>query len=146
LTPILDMVFQLITFFMMVINFKTAAIDLTLNLPAIGSARPAEMPGADLLVLNVDKEGSLKFYGNTVKDVPAFIAKEAQASLLTARLSNPKIQFGDDLATTVVIRADKETRFSSLNRVLASCQENGFRSFSLKAVNIKDVKPGREKK
>ena len=31
LTPILDMVFQLITFFMLVINFKTAAIDLTLQ-------------------------------------------------------------------------------------------------------------------
>jgi biopolymer transport protein ExbD len=27
LTPILDMVFQLITFFMLVINFKSAAMD-----------------------------------------------------------------------------------------------------------------------
>ena len=40
LTPILDMVFQLITFFMLVINFKSAELDLTLNLPVVGSARP----------------------------------------------------------------------------------------------------------
>ena len=40
LTPILDMVFQLITFFMLVINFKSAELDLSLQLPVIGSAKP----------------------------------------------------------------------------------------------------------
>ena len=35
LTPILDMVFQLITFFMLVINFKTAAMDLDLRARAL---------------------------------------------------------------------------------------------------------------
>src|SRR5436190_1151310 len=40
LTPILDMVFQLITFFMLVINFKSASMDLSLRLPVVGSARP----------------------------------------------------------------------------------------------------------
>ena len=43
LTPILDMVFQLITFFMLVMNFKAAEIDATLLLPVIGSAKP--LPG-----------------------------------------------------------------------------------------------------
>jgi len=54
LTPILDMVFQLITFFMLVINFKAAELDLSLMLPVIGSAKPLK-EGADikLMVLNV---------------------------------------------------------------------------------------------
>ena len=39
LTPLLDMVFQLITFFMLVINFKSAELDLALKLPVVGSAR-----------------------------------------------------------------------------------------------------------
>jgi biopolymer transport protein ExbD len=56
LTPILDMVFQLITFFMLVINFKAAELDLSLQLPVIGSAKP--LPGdttnMKLLVLNVN--------------------------------------------------------------------------------------------
>ena len=42
LTPILDMVFQLITFFMLVINFKSAEMDLSLKLPVVGSALPLE--------------------------------------------------------------------------------------------------------
>jgi len=54
LTPILDMVFQLITFFMLVMNFKAAEIDQTLTLPVLGSARPmAEGANMKVLVLNV---------------------------------------------------------------------------------------------
>ena len=57
LTPILDMVFQLITFFMLVINFKSASMDLDLALPVIGSARPVDTGGQEeLLILNIDKE------------------------------------------------------------------------------------------
>ena len=47
LTPMLDMVFQLITFFMLVINFKSASMDLSLKLPVIGSARPLETNGIE---------------------------------------------------------------------------------------------------
>jgi biopolymer transport protein ExbD len=54
LTPILDMVFQLITFFMLVINFKAAELDLTLQLPVLSSAKPLpENPNIKFLVLNV---------------------------------------------------------------------------------------------
>ena len=54
LTPILDMVFQLITFFMLVMNFKAAELDQALMLPVLGSAKP--MPtGSEIkmIVLNV---------------------------------------------------------------------------------------------
>ncbi len=135
LTPILDMVFQLITFFMLVINFKAATMDLSLRLPVVGSARPVESRGEDLLILNIDKNGTLRLYGNEVKDIPAYIATEAQASLLAARRFKPELQSGDELPSLVVIRADKEMPFSLLYRVLVSCQENGFRNFSFKALN-----------
>src|SRR5208282_2696334 len=54
LTPILDMVFQLITFFMLVINFKAAELDLTLQLPVLTSAKPLPKDSnLKMLVLNV---------------------------------------------------------------------------------------------
>jgi biopolymer transport protein ExbD len=135
LTPMLDMVFQLVTFFMLVINFKSAQLDMSLRLPVIGSARPVDTQGQqDLLVLNIDKHGQLIVY-NTPKDIENYIAGEAQASLLAARRNDPKLQAGDDLPTTVVIRADRATPFHLLNRVIKACQEHGFRSFSLKATN-----------
>jgi biopolymer transport protein ExbD len=138
LTPILDMVFQLITFFMLVINFKTATMDMTLRLPVVGSVRPVETKGHDLLVLNIDKQGGLRVFGNLIENIPAYIATEAQASLLAAKRFNPELKAGDDLPSMVIIRADRKTPFRYLNAVILACQENGFRNFSLKAMNRKE--------
>ncbi len=137
LTPILDMVFQLITFFMLVINFKAAEMDVSLHLPVVGSARPVEFKGQDLLVLNVNRRGALRVRGEEIADVPGFIAKEAQASLFAARRHNPELKDGDELPSMVVIRADRQTPFRHLNAVIVNCQQHGFRSFSLKAMNRK---------
>ena len=134
LTPILDMVFQLITFFMLVINFKSAALDMSLKLPVVGTASPVKTHGADLLILNIDSKGDLKVYGHS-KNVESYIRGEAQASLLLARKEKPEIQMGDELPSMVVVRADRATPFKLLNRVIKTCQDNGFRHFALKAMN-----------
>ncbi|HEY5314135.1 MAG TPA: biopolymer transporter ExbD, partial [Pirellulales bacterium] len=60
------------------------------------------------------------------------------ASLLAARRNKPDIKMGDDLPTTVVIRADKSTRFNLLNNVIKECQDHGYRKFALKAMNKSD--------
>ncbi len=72
LTPMLDMVFQLVTFFMLVINFQSAALDMSLKLPVVGSARPVETQSEDLMVLNIDKEGQVKMFGK-VMDPESFL-------------------------------------------------------------------------
>ena len=134
LTPILDMVFQLITFFMLVINFKSASLDLSLRLPIVGSARPVDTKGMeDLLILNITQEGKLIVYG-IPKDIDSYIAGEAQATRWAFR---PKLdlQPGDELPSMVVIRADEATPFKLLNRVIKACQDNGYRRFALMALN-----------
>lgn len=135
MTPILDMVFQLITFFMLVINFKSASMDLSLKLPVVGSARPVDTKGQeDLLILNITSTGELTVYG-APQEIESYIAREAQASQLSARRADKNFEPGDDLATTVVIRADRTTPFGLLNTVIRTCQDKGFRKFSLKAMN-----------
>ncbi len=147
LTPMLDMVFQLITFFMLVINFKTAALDLSLHLPVVGSAAPVEGE-EQLLILNIchynkdkpegrrpEDDGALVITGVIRRDVEAYIAIEAQADLIAARVKNPKLVPGEELPTTVVIRADRATPFGQLNRVIQACQKNGYRKFAMKAAS-----------
>src|ERR1700712_1050711 len=66
LTPLLDVVFQLITFFMLVINFTNENYDSRIKLPVAGSARPLDDPAKaqeDRLVLNIDSKGQLLFNG-----------------------------------------------------------------------------------
>jgi biopolymer transport protein ExbD len=138
MTPILDMVFQLITFFMLVINFKNASMERSLNLPVVGSARPVDTKGLDeVLVLNIDADGKLVVYGQA-RDVESYIAQEAFASLLSARRVRPDLKAGEELPTTVVIRADQDTPFRLLNHVIRTCQVHGYRQFSFKAVTKKE--------
>ena len=139
MVPMLDMVFQLITFFMLVINFKSASLDLELKLPVVGSARPVDMKGTskDMLILNVNKLGQLKIFGEVKEDVASYIANEAQASRLAIRGKNPDFKDTDDLPSIVVVRADQATPFKLLNKVIKACQDNGFRNFSMKALDKK---------
>jgi biopolymer transport protein ExbD len=144
LTPVLDMVFQLITFFMLVINFKSAELDLTLNLPVIGSAQPVADHGSDtkLLILNVkdvDGRASINLYGRLIPqaEIKRYLAGEAQASMMAAKppLTRADIDSGrGELSDTVVIRADDRTPFGEVYSVVAVCQDEGFRRFALKAL------------
>jgi biopolymer transport protein ExbD len=132
LTPLLDMVFQLITFFMLVINFKAAALDQTLQLPVLGSARPLEWKGEfEPLVLNIDKEGRIKVYETPV-DAEKYILSEA--SELKRQLQAAGQPSTGELPVPVVMRADKGTKFHLVNRVIQLCQENGYQQFSLSAM------------
>jgi biopolymer transport protein ExbD len=136
MTPMLDMVFQLITFFMLVLNFKAASMDLDLRLPVVGSARPVETGGqTDMLILNINKAGDLRIFGEVKQDVESYIATEAAASRLAARAKNRDFKDGDELPTIVVVRADQATPFHLINRVIKACQDNGFRNFAMKAMS-----------
>ncbi len=134
LTPMLDMVFQLITFFMLVLNFKAAALDMTLHLPVVGSAMPVNTGGQEeLLVLNLSPSGDLTVYGNKV-DLEHYISVEAEVSRLATRVKTGKeVKHGDELPTIIVVRSDEATRFKDVYRVIEACQKQGYRKFALKA-------------
>jgi len=135
LTPILDMVFQLITFFMLVINFQAAAVDMSLKLPIVGSARPVSTPGTEeLLVLNVTTKGEVIVYGQP-KNPEEYLSKEARLTVRKLKNDGKKISLGDELPTMIVVRADHKTPFDLLNKVLTECQKNGYRKFALRAMN-----------
>jgi biopolymer transport protein ExbD len=133
LTPILDLVFQLITFFMLVINFKSQELDLSLKLPVVGSSRPVATEQA-VLVLNVSTKGELTVYGAKRPDVAKYIQNEARADRAAAKRRNPSFGKEDALPTIIVIRADKKTPFKQLFSVIKTCQDNGYRDFALKAL------------
>ena len=136
LTPILDMVFQLITFFMLVINFKGQSLDQSLQLPVLGSARPLEWHGDyEPLMLNVDNEGRVKVFG-TVVMAEKFIAD--QAAELKNQLRTSGESAAKELPVPVVLRVDKGTRFHLVNNIIKLCQDNGYVQFSLSAMTGKD--------
>src|SRR5947209_19481968 len=84
LTPLLDVVFQLITFFMLLINFSSDNYDQRVRLPVAGTARPvedAEKAAEDRLVLNIDKDGHLLINGEVMPTHQAIAEIKHQADL-----------------------------------------------------------------
>jgi len=142
LTPLLDVVFQLITFFMLVINFSNDNYDQRVRLPVAASASAPE-PGSgdeDRLVFNIDSEGRLLFGGEELDTERAIKEIHLQAQEVTKRGERVAKKKGTtfdktSLPTTIVIRCDKDTQYAQLYRLITACQTNGFRKFSLKAMN-----------
>ena len=139
LTPLLDVVFQLITFFMLLINFSNDNYDARVRLPVAGAARPmddAESLSEDRFVMNVDRDGHLLLGGKALYVQKAAEEIKNQAKLIrrNAEAATGK-KLGDSLPTTVVLRADKDTSFTNLYTLITACQANGFRKFALKAMS-----------
>jgi biopolymer transport protein ExbD len=135
LTPMLDMVFQLVTFFMLVINFKAASLDMSVQLPVIGSALPVDTGDRDVLVLNVTRGGQLSLYGE-IRDVDKAIAKEAKVARENAVAAAVKSLTSNELPTTVIIRADRTTPYHYIHHVIQACQTHGFRNFQYRALGV----------
>jgi biopolymer transport protein ExbD len=132
LTPLLDVVLQLITFFMMLIHFGSRLEGATkaVRLPTT----PAAMPGADLafdrLVVVVDSRGALLVDGKVLEGKAA---EAWWAEQVTRRREGQETLGGpvEDLSTVVVVRADKNASYGTIRRTLATAQERGFAHFSL---------------
>jgi biopolymer transport protein ExbD len=142
LTPLLDVVFQLITFFMLVINFSQENYDQRVRLPVAGSARPPEKtsPDHEQIVLNLSSDGRMLYNGKELDEADAVTALRREAGLIRqrAKIFGKGIDESKGLATTIVIRADRKARFGPLNSLIRSCQEMGFRSFLFKAMTGSD--------
>ncbi len=139
LTPLLDVVFQLITFFMLVFRISGENFDQRVKLPVASSARPAEGTSADedRLVLNIDHDGNLLWGPKVLNMEQAQKELNTQAQLvrLNLKVRGKDAKPGDALPTVIVVRADRSTTFSQIYRLITTCQANGFTRFNLKAMN-----------
>src|SRR5260370_37536826 len=64
LIPLLDLIFQLIMFFMICVNFVSEQVNETIKLPIAQSARAMDKGEVEVLVLNMDAEGKVLVVGH----------------------------------------------------------------------------------
>jgi biopolymer transport protein ExbD len=143
LIPMIDIVIQLITFFLMLVNFDESNIDERVRLPIADLAKPSEMEIDELLVLNVDREGRVNvgIGGDVLLDISSdafrqHMSKEARAAVKNMKLAKRPVKYVADrpqLWTTIMIRADQELEYERIQRLMKVCQEQGFYKFALRA-------------
>jgi biopolymer transport protein ExbD len=135
LTPLLDVVLQLITFFMMLVHFGTRLEGSTklVRLPVV----PAALPGSDLtfdrLPVALDAQGRLRVGRRALDEEEAAAWWTEQARIRRAGLETlgEPAPANDDLPTVVIFRADRSASYGVVRRALAAAQEQGFAHFSL---------------
>jgi biopolymer transport protein ExbD len=143
LIPMIDIVIQLITFFLMLVNFDDSNNDERVRLPIADLAKPSEMEIDEMMILNVNREGQVNvgLGGDVLLDIAGedfrmHMTKEARAAVKNMKLAKRTVnEVGGrpQLWTTIMIRADKELEYDKLQRMMKVCQDQGFTKFALRA-------------
>jgi len=126
MTPMIDMTFQLITFFVFTLNFSTAVQDERLQLPLSQLAKPAEAPPVDPITLQLMSDGRVIYLGEPlpVEEIGGYLENEKRVMLGA----------GKNLAeATVIVRADGRSKTGDVQELIKFCQEKGFEKFVLRA-------------
>jgi biopolymer transport protein ExbD len=128
LTPMLDVVMQLLMYFIMCVNFLADEMTEDIKLPAGATARPIYKGEGDILLLGILSDGKVKVFGREAMDLP--IAKQwLRNRYLEAENKSPDKQ----VHTAIVLRADLNTSYETVYQVLNMCKSEGFRRFKLRA-------------
>ena len=129
MTPMIDIVFQLIIFFMLVSEFQNMELE-QITLPF--ALRATEVVGPDeRLVINVTARGETTVLRRpyTPQQLSGLLANRARTSRDADGLSN----------VAVKIRADADCEYFHVQRILTQCMERGIWKLSFGANHTEDV-------
>jgi biopolymer transport protein ExbD len=126
MTPMIDMTFQLITFFMFVMNFSEAEQDDRIQLPMSQLAKPVDGPVEKPITLQLANNGSVIYAGEMIglRDVGGYLEQEKSVMLDAGK---------EPAAATVIVRADGRAKTGEVQEIIKICQEKGFEKFALRA-------------
>ncbi len=116
LTPMIDIVFLLVVFFMVGARFSELERRVDVKVPTVAdvSTRSDE---PDALVVNVTEDGTIEFDGRELS------AEELEEEMRKAKGNFP--------GQAVLVRGDREGRYQNVMDALAACHRAGIASISL---------------
>jgi biopolymer transport protein ExbD len=126
MTPMIDMTFQLIAFFMVLINFTEVDQNQRIHLPTSELAKPPDGPPESPITLQLTKKGTVLLAGEekSVPGVKQLLIREKQ---LLQSMGKTAIE------ATIIIRADRFAETGKVQELIKVCQETGFEKFALRA-------------
>lgn len=126
LTPMIDVVFQLLLFFLVASKFAEDERELRIVLPHASEARPLTTR-PEVLFVNVDRQGQYIVERETLS------AAALETRLKQISANNPGRQ-------TVEIRADRQCRWEFVVEVMNLCNKAGIRDYRVTTTALE--KPG----
>ncbi len=127
LTPMIDMTFQLIAFFMVLINFSQTETDQRIILPQSTLAKPPDRPVEYPITIQMTAKGTIIYGGQELarlRQLRPYLVNER--AILEGRKQPMS-------TATVIIRADRRTKAGEVQKLIELCQQERFEKFSLRA-------------
>ncbi|MCY2973398.1 MAG: biopolymer transporter ExbD [Planctomycetota bacterium] len=125
MTPMIDMVFQLIAFFMVLINFSQDDQNAKITLPTSELAKPSEGPAEFPIVMHLDKDGTIYMGANTA-------SVDSIRPLLSTEIAVLISQEKSAADGNIIIRAHKDAPGGKVQDLINKCQDLGFEKFALR--------------
>jgi len=125
LTPMIDMAFQLIAFFMVLINFAQTESNDKVKLPSSQLVKPPEAPLEFPIILHVAQDGEIILGGDDY--TAATLRIGLQRELAVIRAEGKSVQDAN-----VVIRAHKDTAAGDVQEIIQVAQEQQLENFALR--------------
>lgn len=122
LTPIIDMVFLLLIFFLVATTFHQTEREMKIALPVADASLPMSTLLRELVV-NVDRDGRIVLNGRTVS------AEEMRSTIAQAVTANPEQK--------VTVRGDREATYAHIVSALDICKSAGIQEPYLDTVPSK---------
>lgn len=126
LTPMIDMVFQLIAFFMVLINFTQTEAHDHVKLPSSELVRPPEQAIDFPIILHVGADGQIYIGGDTY--TAETLAPRFRTELAVLRAQGDLTE--DD--ASVIIRAHRDVATGEVQEIIRVAQEQGLENFALR--------------
>ncbi len=127
MTPMIDVTFQLIIFFMLAISFAEADQDQRIKLPLSELAKPPEGQLETPLTLQLTDQRTIIFGAQEVTLDRLKPLLEVEWELLSRRRKT------EPRDATIVLRGDRDAPVGEVQQVMRICQEVGFEQFILRA-------------
>jgi len=125
MTPMIDMVFLLIVFFTLVLNFATADQNERVKLPISELAQPPDQPPTQPITLHVLSNGNVIYNGNE-QTLPELKRPIEHQLLFLKHMNIPQDE------VTVIIRADAQCQSGHIFDVIEFCNDSNLPRFVLR--------------
>jgi len=139
LIPLLDLVLQLVMFFMVCANFVMEQINESIQLPAAEVARPLDPNATNIIFLNVNEKGEVLLSAlDAVGKENTLYNKVQVQNYMKRRFDEDIRKNGGDKTrppkSLLIIRADKRTPFEKVYDIMKACQLAGYQNCQLRAI------------
>lgn len=137
LTPLLDVVLQLIMFFMITVNFvRVDQLNADIVLPPVQNAVPLDRSADNWVFLNMDKDGRVLVSSGEELDVRKqgklrrYVEQAREQLIRSAREAGKTA----DIRVVIVLRAHKDCRYRDVWEVLDICNKAGYNRWQLRVM------------